>query len=118
MDDVVAVEVELADGGRRYFVTWGRIQATVDPEPLCELVLSHARHVSLRGEPVSARLCDTLREAAESAEAPYFYECFFGLCQRPIPFGERYQEWTAAMDEAMRRGKEIAYCGVPARRAD
>lgn len=39
MDDVVAVEVTLADGGLRYFVTWGRIQQTVDPEPVCKLVL-------------------------------------------------------------------------------
>jgi hypothetical protein len=118
MDDLVAVEVRLADGGRRYFVTWGRIQDAVDPEPLCEVVLSAARHVSLRGDPVSARVCETLREAADSAEAPYFWECFFTFCQRPIPFGENYGEWRAAMDEAMRRGKEIAYCGAPASRAD
>ena len=115
MEDVVAVEVRLADGGRRYFVTWGRIQDAVDPEPLCEVVLSAARHVSLRGEPVSARVCETLREAAESAEAPYFWECFFGFCQKPIPFGEHYQEWRKETDEAMRRGKQIAYCGAPAR---
>lgn len=115
MDDVVAVEVRLADGGRRYFVTWGRIQDTVDPESLCDLVLSHARHGCLRGEAVSARLCETLREAAESGEAPYFYECFFRFCQRPIPYGERYEEWRVAKAEAMQRGKEIAYCGTPLR---
>jgi predicted Co/Zn/Cd cation transporter (cation efflux family) len=29
MDGVVAVEVELDEGGKRYFLTWGRIQAVV-----------------------------------------------------------------------------------------
>jgi len=28
MEDVVAVRVELAGGGRRYFLTWGRICGT------------------------------------------------------------------------------------------
>lgn len=118
MDDLIAVEVQLADGGRRYFLTWGRIQDAVDPEPVCEVVLSAARDFSLGSEPVRARVCETLREAAESAEAPYFWECFLKFCQRPIPFGENYQDWRAARDEAMSRGKEIAYCGAPVRRPD
>jgi len=66
VDDVVAVEVRLADGGLRYFLTWGRIQDVVDPEPVCELVLRFSRGCALGGVPVSARVCDTLREAADS----------------------------------------------------
>ena len=83
MDDVVAVEVQLAEGGRRYFLTWGRIQDAADTKPLCEVLLSAARNFSLEGEPVRARVCETLREAAESAEAPYFWECFFSSASDP-----------------------------------
>jgi len=73
---MVAVSVGLSDGGRRYFVTWGRIQDVVDPAPLEELVLRHSRAFSLGGEPVMARVCEALREAAMSDSAPYFFECF------------------------------------------
>jgi hypothetical protein len=75
MEDVVAVEVELEDGARRYFLTWGRIQDAVDPGPLCALVLAVAPRFALGGTPAHARLCETLRQAAGSDAAPYFYEC-------------------------------------------
>jgi hypothetical protein len=39
MDDIVAVEIRLATGENRYFLTWGRIQDAVEPKPLAELVL-------------------------------------------------------------------------------
>ena len=35
MDDVIAVEVRLADGAPRFFVTWGRIQSAADTEAVC-----------------------------------------------------------------------------------
>lgn len=113
MDDVVAVEVTLADGGLRYFVTWGRIQQTVDPEPVCKLVLQFSRSCHLGGVPVSARVCNTLREAAESPDAPYFYECFLTYCRAPRPSGAEYEAWRATIDKAMRSGAEISYCGRP-----
>ena len=69
MDDVIAVAAELADGSCRYFVTWGRIQDVVDPEPVCKVLEPIARRC-VRGELVRLRVCETLREAAESAEAP------------------------------------------------
>jgi len=47
MDDGVAVEVNLVGGELRYFVTWGRIQDVVDPEPLAALVLEQARGFSM-----------------------------------------------------------------------
>ena len=110
MDDIVAVEVQLADGRSRYFLTWGRIQHSVDPGAVCELVLAAAAGFVLGGEPVDARLCASLREAADS-NAPYFYECFFKFAQEPIPFGEGYEAWRHAKADAMRAGREIAYCG-------
>jgi len=46
VDDVVVVELELANGQHRYFVTWGRIQDPVDTKPLCTLIMRHAREWS------------------------------------------------------------------------
>lgn len=116
MDDLVAVEVMLTTGHRRYFVTWGRIQDPVNPDPLCALVLRHADSGPLKGLVKSARVCATLREAADSTDAPYFYECFFAFCRRPISFGPDYQSWRRQRHEAMTAGKEIADCGEPADR--
>jgi len=115
MDDVVGVEVRLADGESRYFLTRGRIQHRVDPRPLSDLVLRMSRSCSLGGSPVSARLCSSLREAAQSPDAPYFFECYVDFCHKPIPRGDGYVAWRAAMDNAMRTGKEIAYRGRPTR---
>lgn len=39
MEDLIAVEVRLADGQSRYFLTWGRIQQAADPGPVAALVL-------------------------------------------------------------------------------
>jgi hypothetical protein len=114
MDDVIAVAVHLADGGQRYFLTWGRIQDRADPGPVCELVLRFSRSCSLGGVPVSARLCTTLREAAASPDAPYFYECFLTFASRPVPSGQDYQAWMAGIAEKMQAGQEICYCGRPA----
>jgi hypothetical protein len=113
MDDVVAVEVRLADGDLRYFLTWGRIQHAVDPQPLCDLVLQASRSFSLGGLPISVRVCTTLREAAESANAPYFYECYLSFCHKPVPHGDTYEAWRNATNKAMQAGQEIAYCGRP-----
>jgi hypothetical protein len=118
MDDVVAVEMRLASGQSRYFLTWGRIQHAVNPQPLSDLVLRASRSFSLGGTPVSARVCNTLREAAESPDAPYFYECYLDFCHKPIPFGHAYIAWRAATDKAMQTGHEIAYCGRPSRPVD
>jgi hypothetical protein len=113
VDDVVAIEVQLADGARRFFLTWGRIQDEVDPEPLCALVLRHATAFSLGGEPIAARVCNTLREAADSNDAPYFYECLVEFSRARIPYGNTYESWRQERDRAMEHGREISYCGRP-----
>lgn len=113
MDDVVAVEVQLDAGEFRYFITWGRIQDEVDPEPLAALVLEHSRQFSLGSPAQRARLCQSLREAADSGSAPYFYESILVFARQPIPVGPDYQEWRADRAAAMAVGKEIAYCGEP-----
>jgi len=72
MEDIVAVAIELKEGARRFFFTWGRIQDPVSPGPLEQLVFKHCLTYDLGGTPVQACcLCGTLREAVN---APYFYE--------------------------------------------
>jgi hypothetical protein len=115
VEDVVAVCVELDDGDRCYFVTWGRIQDAVDPLPLQELILRHAGSFSLGGEPVTARVCETMREAAMSESAPYFFESFLSFASTAIPFGDGYERWRAERAAAMSAGREIRYCGQPRR---
>jgi hypothetical protein len=99
MEDVIAVEVRLADGARRFFVTWGRIQDVVDPDPVCAVVMRFAQSCALGGQPVAARVCSTLREAAETEDAPMFYEA------------RREQ-----IAKEMERGRSIYYCGQPQHR--
>jgi hypothetical protein len=114
VDEVIAVAVRLADGRQRYFLTWGRIQAAIDPEPVCALVLRFSGSCSLGGAPVSARLCATVREAADSPDAPYFYEAFFALASHPPPADAGYPAWKAGVAERMETGQDIWYCGQPA----
>jgi hypothetical protein len=113
VDDVVAVCVELEGGGRRYFVTWGRIQSAVDPGPLEALVLRHSTGCSLGGVALRARVCPTMREAAMSEDAPYFFESYRNFASVQIPFGNEYDEWRNLRAAAMESGREISYCGRP-----
>ena len=106
MEDIVAVKVVDSDGVVAFYLTWGRIQDRIDPAPLEALVLRHARQSGVRAD--RAHLCATLQEAAGE---PYFFEGLFSFSQRPIPFGEGYQEWRRSMDEAMREGKELFLLG-------
>lgn len=96
----------------------GAHPARGQPTALSDLVLRASQSFALGGTPVSARVCNTLREAAESPDAPYFYECYFDFCHKPIPFGHAYIAWRAATDKAMQTGHEIAYCGRPSRPVD
>lgn len=108
MEDVVAVRVNLGNGEVRYFLTWGRIPDAVDPAPLERLVLRTATTFSLGGKAVSAHLCATLQEAASE---PYFFESFFKMCQRRIPFGPDYSAWAAETLQRLEVGKEVYYLG-------
>lgn len=108
MEDVVAVEVTLSTGDRRYFVTWGRILDPVDGTGLAALVLEHAPKSALGGEPVSARVCVTLSEARDQ---PYFNEALIYFGWQPPPFGDGYEAWRRARETAMREGRELYYLG-------
>jgi hypothetical protein len=110
MEDIVAVRVSLDTGDLRYFLTWGRIHHPVDPERLEALILAKSPRFSLGGRPVAAHLCETLQEAATQ---PYFFEYFFAMCQKKIPFGPKYGQWADRTRKLMEDGKEMCFPGSP-----
>ncbi|MDQ6714118.1 MAG: hypothetical protein M3Z28_13160 [Candidatus Dormibacteraeota bacterium] len=108
MEDIVALKVVLEKGPNHYFLTWGRLLDLVETKGLEELVGSHLSKFALNGAVVSISVCDSIREAAG---ARYFYECFFQMCQKTIPFGDAYRPWAAQMLEQLEQGREIYYLG-------
>jgi hypothetical protein len=112
MDHLVAIAVELANGAKRFYLTWGRIQHPLDPAPLEQLVLRYCVQDDLGGHPLQARICRTLQEASHT---PYFYEALFSFCQTPIPQGDQYEVWRRALNERMQQGEELYYLGNPDR---
>jgi hypothetical protein len=84
------------------------IQDPVDPRPLAEIVLRNSTTADLGGEPVSARV---LRDLRPAANAPFFWECFFQKCQRPIPFGSGYEQWREQVAAEQGQGKALWYLG-------
>ena len=112
MEDIVAVAVKLSSGQEVFFLTWGRIQDTVNPKPLAQLILEQSQRFSL-GEPaLSARVCSSLHEAAQQ---PLFYEGFFSFCQKHVPYGPEYTVWRQEILELMQQGKELYFLGNPQR---
>lgn len=110
MEEIVAVDVQLESGDHRYFLTWGRVHHPTDPTALETLVLDQSRRFSLGGAPIKAGICLTLQEAATQ---PYFYECFFSMCQKRVPYGPRYRQWAEETRRAMNDGKELYFLGRP-----
>ena len=108
MEDVVAVPVALADGGSRYFLTWGRVGDPLDEAWVAGVVLRAARRCDLGGTARTAEVCWSLQEAAAET---YFYESFWGMCrQAPTT---RDHGWRERTKEAMQQGREIWYLGRP-----
>src|SRR6185437_11113562 len=114
VEDVVAVEVRLGNGGRRYFLCWGRVLASTDPRPLENLITKHARIWLGDEQVVSCRVCLTLMEAATSGEAPYFYEGLLSFSVA-IPYGDQYEAWRQERASELADGRGIYYCGSPDR---
>ena len=90
-------------------MTWGRIQHTVEPEHLEQVVMQTASKF-VGPEAASARVCLTLQDARD---APYFFESLIDFGQKRIPSGRRRKRWRRGIDRAMREGKEIYYLGDP-----
>jgi hypothetical protein len=108
MEEIVAVAVALANGQKRYFLTWGRIQDSVDTKPLEDLILTHAVAYDLGGRPTKAYVCESLQAAAGE---PYFYE---GLCyliaRRGAPNISEAKR-NSRLSKLMKQGKGFYYLG-------
>lgn len=78
-------------------------------------MLEHSRHLDRRGR-LSGTVWQSIREAADSRFAPYFYECLPDVARRSIPFNPDYEQWCAEQATAIAAGREISYCGKPRRR--
>ena len=115
MDRVVAVRLSMDDGSSRYVITLGRIFDNAQPQRLLKAVAEHATIYDLQGTVADVHLCEMLREAADSSEAPYFYEAMLAISRIQIPFGKKYAKWQRRTRKAMRRGDHMHYCGGPAR---
>jgi hypothetical protein len=118
VDDIVAVEVLAPSGGPFFVMTFGRVQESVDPSQLEEIVLENAPRFSGIDDPTSARVCWSLRIARD---APYFYECLIEaaaeLAVTPTR-GLRYKRWRQRTDREMRAGQHLWYLGDPSRVPD
>lgn len=111
MEDIVALEVALQSGVRRYFLTWGRLFDPVDPTSLIESARAHMSEQALGGEIKSIRVCDTLQVARDQ---PYFFEALFALSQTKIPRGDGYEDWRGHMRERLKNGHELYFLGQSA----
>jgi len=109
MEDIVALKVVVTSGPSHYFLTWGRLIDPVETKGLEELVRSHLPKFGLTGEVGMISVCDSVREASGTR---YFYENFFRMCQKPIPFGDGYTQWASKMLEQLKQGREIYYLGA------
>ena len=79
-------------------------------------MLEHSRQFDLGGTAERAQVCQSLREAADSGFAPYFYECLLDFA-RPKPESgaetDRPRPCSGAVDRG-RRNVHIAACGCAA----
>ncbi|MGZ6897309.1 MAG: hypothetical protein ACXVJZ_07715 [Acidimicrobiia bacterium] len=109
MDDIVAVELQLPSGERRYVLTWGRVHHNVDPRPLEALVLRKASKFGL-GDAVSATVCWSLQDASSET---YFYECLAELTAQWAEPRDDWTTWKAEGAARMEDGYELFYLGEP-----
>jgi hypothetical protein len=110
MENIVALRVRLANGQRRYFLTWGRVFDPIDPTSLIDAVWKHLPKYQLPAKAVALDMCDSLQEAASQR---YFFEAYLWFSHRPIPFGSRYAAWARATRLRILAGDDICYLGNP-----
>ena len=108
MDEIVAVRIRLTNGEDRFLLTWRRVFGAVDDRLLIETVSQHLNQFALGGETRSIEVCESLQAAAGSK---YFFESFFAMCQKTVPFGPGYEEWVTRTRALIEAGREIYYLG-------
>lgn len=103
MEDIVAIRVVDSRGRRHFFVTWGRVFDSVDPEPLLDAVRSSLPKFGALSKIRSIQVCETLQDASKQ---PYFYEALVSFSRERI------------LSDRVRRarilsGRDIYYLGKP-----
>ena len=107
MEDIVAVEVIKLDNKKLYFLTWGRVFDPVDEQQLLRSLEANLKKYGIV-QYKKITLCPSLQKAVK---AKYFYENFFLMSQKKIPFGRKYQVWRKTMITKIKQGKEIYFLG-------
>lgn len=111
VEDIVAVEITLEDGQRRFVLTFGRLHHTVDPLPLEQLILAKSTKFGLGESAVSARVCTTLQEARDE---PYFFEGFSELTTlRAAAVASGDDDFWLRVRVEMDDGRHLYYLGEP-----
>lgn len=107
MNDIIAVKVKDKTNKIHYFLTWGRIFDNVNNSETIKVLKPRLTKFGIKNIE-SIKICSSLEEASK---AKYFYENFFLMCQKKIPFGSRYANWKKEICRKIKAGKEIYFLG-------
>jgi len=103
MDDIVAIKVTYGKGKKQFFLTWGRTFDRVDHVQLLKAVSKNLKKFGIENiKKIS--LLDSLKEVLTER---YFFEGYFLMAQKKIPFGSGYNRWRKAMSKKISQGHEI-----------
>ncbi|MBK8125107.1 MAG: hypothetical protein IPK56_00060 [Elusimicrobia bacterium] len=85
-------------------LTWGRIFDRIDPKPLLDAIENNLTKYGISNVS-KITLCESLQDAAAHK---FFYETFFLMAQKLIPFGKKkYPKWRAQIKKRILKGEEI-----------
>jgi hypothetical protein len=111
VEDIVAIKATDSRGKRHFFVTWGRVFDSVDPQPLLNAIRPALPRFGL-STIRRLEVCSTLQEASEQ---PYFFEALLAFSQKRIPSGKARRAWSALVASRLQLGKTfiILACQSP-----
>lgn len=107
MNDIIALKAKSKANKLYYFLTWGRIFDSIDESEIIKALQSNLSKFGIKNAS-SIKVCASLKDALN---AKYFYENYFLMCQKGIPFGSRYSNWKKEMARKIKNGKEIYFLG-------
>lgn len=107
MNDIIALKVRDKVNKIHYFLTWGRIFDNVNDLGTIKAIKPSLAKFGIKGID-SIKICSSLKEVTKTK---YFYENYFLMCQKRIPFGSRYNNWKKEMARKIENGKEIYSLG-------
>ncbi len=105
MEDIILIKIADDKKKKYYFLTWGRLFDSTDDELYLNLIKNNAMKFGIKSV-FSIEICESLQEGSKSK---YFYENFFLMCQKKIPFGKKYKSWQKVMRKRVEEGKELYF---------